>query len=207
MADYETMTQFKRFDPKTFLESQRQTATSKSETITLATLATLAGPPERFEILKPVFSSSTTSVENENQRCTPAKAAKVAKVSCDGPFTEALSALERGCPDYVERERWQQCVENGKRFLAAWDKPAQALGWTAGELFGLHQPPADPHPSYNRLSRYDETGLVWLLQGKGVVAMSSNTAAIRHKTGAVTSYRKINKPALGPLGDSLEDFR
>ena len=29
----------------------------------------------------------------------------------------------------------------------------------------LHDPPAVPHPSYSRLSRYDCTGLVWLLQG------------------------------------------
>jgi len=66
---------------------------------------------------------------------------------------------------------------------------------------------ACPHPSYQRLSGYDDKGLVWVLEGKPVVAMSSSTAAVAHKTGAITSYRKHNKPGLGPLGDSVDDFK
>ena len=30
----------------------------------------------------------------------------------------------------------------------------------AADLFGLHTPPAKPHPTYRRLSRYDCTGLI-----------------------------------------------
>src|SRR5690348_7397660 len=71
------------------------------------------------------------------------------------PFARVLDALERRCPEYVEPERWRQCIEDAQRFLANWGDKALALGWTAAELFGLHQPPAKPHPSYNRLSRYD----------------------------------------------------
>jgi hypothetical protein len=33
--------------------------------------------------------------------------------------------------------------------------------------------------------------MVWVLQGKPVVAMSSSTAAIQHKTGAITNYRNL----------------
>jgi hypothetical protein len=40
-----------------------------------------------------------------------------------------------------------------------------ALGWTAHDLYGLHPVPQKPTPNYQRLSRYDETGLIWLLQG------------------------------------------
>jgi hypothetical protein len=81
------------------------------------------------------------------------------------------------------------------------------LGWTVGELFGLHKPPEKPHPSYSRLSRYDATGLLWLLQGRRVVALTDNTAAIQNpNTGNVLAYRKARKPAYGPLGDSLDDF-
>jgi hypothetical protein len=47
----------------------------------------------------------------------------------------------------------------------------------------------------------------WLLNGSPVVAISSSTAAIKSKAGSITSYRKHNKPALGPLGDSLDDFK
>jgi hypothetical protein len=80
------------------------------------------------------------------------------------------------------------------------------LGWTARDLFGLHQPPTNPAPMYRRLSRYDETGLVWLLEGREVVALTQETASIRWPGGSVTIYRRNNKPAFGPLGDSLDDF-
>jgi len=68
-------------------------------------------------------------------------------------------------------------------------------------------PQLKPHPCYNRLSRYDCTGLVWLLQGRPVVALTADTAAIENATGSITTYRKHHKPALGPLGDSLDDFK
>jgi hypothetical protein len=104
-------------------------------------------------------------------------------------------------------DRWQQCVEDGDRFLARWGGHAETLGWTAHDLFGLHTPPENPHPSYRRLSRYDETGLIWLLAGREVVALTIDTAVIRWPSGSVTIYRKSEKPAFGPFGDSLDDFQ
>jgi hypothetical protein len=38
------------------------------------------------------------------------------------------------------------------------------------------------------------------------VALTEITAAIENETGAITVYRRFNKPALGPLVDSLADF-
>jgi hypothetical protein len=65
-------------------------------------------------------------------------------------------------------------------------KQATALGWTARDLFGL-QPVADkPAPNYRRLSRNDETGLIWLLQGRPVVVLTESTGAIENPTGAIT---------------------
>jgi hypothetical protein len=123
------------------------------------------------------------------------------------PFAHVLDQLERRCPDYVEAERWRQCVKDAQKFIAAWGDKALALGWTAGELFGLHEPPAKPRPSYSRLSRYDATGLLWLLQGRRAIALTADTAALQNpRTGTVTTYRKHRKPAYGPLGDSLDDF-
>jgi len=103
--------------------------------------------------------------------------------------------LEARCPDHVPVERWQQAVEDGKRFLAKWGEQAEALGWTSADLFGLHQPPEQPHPSYNRLSRYDWAGLIWLLKGRPVVALTETTAAIENPTGTITTYRRFNKPS------------
>jgi hypothetical protein len=123
------------------------------------------------------------------------------------PYARTLSALEARCPDYIEPGRWQRAVEDGRRFLGTWGEQAHAFGWTARDLFGLHKPPTRPHPSYSRLSRYDDTGLVWLLEGHSVTALSSETAAIRWPSGSITRYRKSHKPALGPVGDSIDDLQ
>jgi hypothetical protein len=117
-----------------------------------------------------------------------------------GRIGRTCKVLEQRCPDHVPAMRWQQAVEDGRRFLATWGKQAEALGWTARDLFGLQTPPAKPHPSYSRLSRYDETGLIWLLQGREVAALTETTASIRSAAGNITIYRKHNKPALGHPG-------
>jgi hypothetical protein len=48
--------------------------------------------------------------------------------------------------------------------------------------------------------------LIWLLQSRDVASLTEETAAIRWPSGSITTYRKYNKPALGPLGDSLDDL-
>jgi hypothetical protein len=119
-------------------------------------------------------------------------------------YGNALTALRSACPDLVEVERWQRAIRDADAFLATGGAQAHALGWTARELFGLHPMPTHPAPSYQRLSRYDATGLVWLLRGRPVIALSETEAAIQ-SAGAVVMYRKHRKPALGPVGDSLGD--
>src|SRR5262249_46774872 len=95
-------------------------------------------------------------------------------------FSRTLDVLESRCPELVPVERCQRAVEDGRRFLAQWGGPAAALGWTARDLFDLHQIPDSPAPDYRRLSRYDETGLIWLLRGRPVVALTASTAAIEN---------------------------
>jgi hypothetical protein len=67
--------------------------------------------------------------------------------------------------------------------------------------------PQTPHARYRRLARYDCAGLCWLLRGCEVVAITETTAAIRHPSGSITTYRRFNKPALGPVGDSMGDLQ
>ena len=122
------------------------------------------------------------------------------------PYEQAIEAVEHRCPEHIERHRWQQAVEDGRQFLTQWGDQAAALGWTTRDLFGLAPVPEKPAPNYRRLSRYDQTGLIWLLGGREVVALTETAAAIKNPTGAVTIYRRYSKPALGPVGDSLDDF-
>src|SRR5437016_5489016 len=66
-------------------------------------------------------------------------------------LAEALSELERHRPAFVAPTCWQRAVADGRRFLAQWGEQAEAFGWSPTDLFGLHDPPAQPHPSYRRL--------------------------------------------------------
>jgi hypothetical protein len=150
-----------------------------------------------FSRPRPLFSAS------QDQADAPAKVAKPAKVD---PFAFTFAALESGCPDLVPVARWQLAVEDGRGFLARWGEQAEALGWTGRDLFGLPAPPAKPHPSYSRLSRYDEIGLIWLLCGRKVVALTDATAAIENPTAAITVFRRFNKSGLGPVGACLDDL-
>src|SRR5262245_23809728 len=96
---------------------------------------------------------------------------------------QVFESLERRCPEYVEAWRWQQAVDDGRRFLGQWGDQAAALGWTSTDLFALHEPPVDAHPSYDRLGRFDCLGLVWVLEGRPVTMLSSESALIKTTTG------------------------
>jgi hypothetical protein len=121
------------------------------------------------------------------------------------PYCQAaIEALECRCPGYVEHDRWRRAIDDARRFLSEWGIRAKTLGWTPRDLLGLHQVPKEPSPNYDRLSRYDETGLIWLLGGRPVVALTADSASIEYASGAITVYRKNNKPAFGLVGDSLD---
>jgi hypothetical protein len=112
-----------------------------------------------------------------------------------GYYRDVLAALRSKCPEFVENDRWQQAVRDAETFLQRWSEQAQTLGWTARDLFGLHPVPDRHAPSYRRLSRYDATGLIWLLQGRPVIALTETEATILAPSGANLTYRRSNKPA------------
>jgi hypothetical protein len=147
---------------------------------------------------------------NDQTRTVACGSGVVRNPRCDfgriSRFGRNLHELERRCPDLVDCADWQQTIEDGRRFLAQWGAQAESLGWTSRDLFGLAPVPDKPTANFRRLSRYDLTGLIWLLRGDPVVALSETTAAVRHATGHITTYRRFHKPALGPLGDSLDDI-
>jgi hypothetical protein len=128
------------------------------------------------------------------------------KITRLAPLELTLLALAKRCPLHVDEAAWHRALADGDCFLAQWGGKAEGLGWTVRDLFGLAPIPDKPHPRYRRLARYDETGLIWLLRGRPVFALTKATASLKSATGMITVYRRHNKPALGPLGDSLDDL-
>ena len=79
-------------------------------------------------------------------------------------------------------QRWQQFVDDAGRFLdGGFAKKAAALGWDAFDLGCDRDRP---------FARIDSAGLLWLLNGNRLVALSENTATIETRTGARQSWRK-----------------
>ena len=120
-------------------------------------------------------------------KSAPPKAAKAPKVYVVAPgLAQALRTLKARRPERIGDHRWRQAAEDGRAFLARWGDQAQALGWTADDLFGLH--PVAP------LARYDVMGLAWLIRGRAVVALTENSAVIEHPNASRTVYRRQPKP-------------
>jgi hypothetical protein len=120
-------------------------------------------------------------------------------------YDQVFAALRARCPDHIEYDRWQQAIRDADSFLPTWGAQARARGWTAGDLFGLHPAPARPAANFSRLSRRDALGLIWLLDGRPVIALTDQQAEIQG-AGGVLVYRKFDQPALDS-GDCLHRMR
>jgi hypothetical protein len=92
-------------------------------------------------------------------------------------------------PGDVPLGRWQTFCNDVGRFLDSWASKAASLGWTPLELFG-----ADRDGPF---ARVDCAGLLWLVHGRRLVALSQDTAVIETSTGSRLTYRR--KPI--PPGD------
>jgi hypothetical protein len=62
------------------------------------------------------------------------------ETSPSGLYGHLLAALRSKRPHLVEPDRWQQATRDPDSFLTTSGQKAEALGWTARELFGLHPP-------------------------------------------------------------------
>jgi len=99
-----------------------------------------------------------------------------------------LQELKRmPAPEWAGPDRWSQVVEDADCFLSNWDRPACDLGWTALDLFGVHAVAPG--------CRYDVMGLMLLLGGGTVFALTVQTAAFRRLSGSTLTYRR--KPTSG----------
>jgi hypothetical protein len=132
-------------------------------------------------------------------------AAMMAQAEYDAnPYASALAALRARCPAYVPVDRWHQAIADVTTFISQWGTQAREHAWTVPELFGLHPVPERPAANCSRLSRVDALGLIWLLRGRPVTALTATEAAMRCHSGATLTYRKQNKSVRG--SDNLDDM-
>ena len=112
--------------------------------------------------------------------------ARVALLHCPPGVPEAwtqgvadLLAMARpaSCPD----AKWQALREDAYRFLRDHAARAHELGWTGLDLFGVH--PGKPWV------RFDCMGLVPILNGARVTALSGIEAVIEKSSGARLTFR------------------
>jgi hypothetical protein len=90
-------------------------------------------------------------------------------------------------PGDVPLKRWRRFVDDVGLFLNRWAAHAAALGWGPYDLFGCDRD--------RPIARIDQAGLLWLLNGDHLIALTENTATIETQTGArQTYYRKPRDP-------------
>lgn len=109
-------------------------------------------------------------------------------------WSEGVAQLgEMVRPARIRPDDWRQIVADAARFLRDWGSQAAALGWTTLDIFGAHP----THP----VERVDCVGLIAILHGAEVVAISDATICTRNRSGARLTYRRR------PLPDSIPLWR
>jgi len=103
-------------------------------------------------------------------------------------WAEGYAMLCRmSCPSTYALDRWRQLVDDGGLFLDRWGRNAAQLGWKAIDVFGVHAA-ASTH-------RYDSQGLVTLLAGRDVIAITADIARIDCGDGAHLTFHRTTMAA------------
>jgi hypothetical protein len=97
-------------------------------------------------------------------------------------YDDAFVRLSLHLPSGIPARRWRLFLSDATRFLNRWGPAAEGLGWTADDLFGLH--PTAP------MARYDCMGMLWMLRGHRVTALTDKLARI---SDGLTFYRRPSK--------------
>jgi hypothetical protein len=91
-------------------------------------------------------------------------------------------------PSDVPPRRWVRFIDDCGIFLdGGWAAKAAALGWGPLDLFGCNRD--------RPFARIDHMGLLWLLNGRKLVALTADSAAIDTPSGGtLTFHRKPIEP-------------
>jgi hypothetical protein len=99
-------------------------------------------------------------------------------------WAEGVALLDPAkSPADVPPAPWRQFVDDARGFIAnSMCDTAAALGWGSLDLFG-----AD---TMRPFARIDQAGLIWLLGGNRIVAMTAMTAVIETAAGVRQTYQR-----------------
>jgi hypothetical protein len=162
-----------------------RSVTPESQVVTTVTQVTYQGQRSQEN---DVTHSQRAATEQSSIRFE--ERAAIIEYDGGGPRTwaKALAQLDPANPPVdVPLARWQQFVDDCGRFLdLGWANRAEACGWGPLDLFGCDRE--------RPLARYDHMGLLWILQGRKLVALKADAATIDTLTGALQTYphRPIN---------------
>jgi hypothetical protein len=153
----------------------------------------------------PASAVAAEATEADSGKWSEAEEERAATVEYDGwiprAWAEGYARLHPDRPPGdVPQKRWQQFVDDVGHFLDHWADYAAALGWGPHELFGCDRE--------KPFARVDEAGLLWLLAGDRLIALSENTATIEKRTGARQTWRrKHSEPGRVLAWELVDDGR
>jgi hypothetical protein len=122
--------------------------------------------------------ANTTAASALTERTGIIELDDVACRSC----AEGLAQLDPSRPPAdVPPQRWVQFIHDGRQFLdEGWPSRAKALGWSPYDLFGC-----DHHRPFGRV---EHAGLLWLLNGRKLLALTGVVAKIATEAGGSLTY-------------------
>jgi hypothetical protein len=187
---------YTRFDPRAALQNRNRTeAAAKSaeaakpgelageEAVPFATFATFAAEPTGKQTLAPASEEDWGEAHEE----------RAGIIEHDGlaprAWAEAFARLDPARPPGdIPPKRWLRFIDDCGHFLDnGWALSAAELGWTPFDLFGC-----DRSKPFARVGR---SGLLWLLDGRQLRALTAETALISTPSGSsLTFYRRPHEP-------------
>jgi hypothetical protein len=144
-------------------------------------------------VVNPANSLIRPDSENQKSEGTPANLANL--LNGEGP-TEWLRGLATLDPNRPPADFggiwWRDLIRDAERFLPLWGQQAADLGWTTLDLFGVHRlAPA---------ARFSSMGLLLLVRGGRVVAITAGSAVIERQSKARLTYtRRPPEPQCAPI--------
>lgn len=165
------MTAFHKFDPWAFLGESAplppKPAKPAKEDETLAALAALAAPSA--PVAETDFEERAALVEHE--------------AGVPRAWAEGLALLHPDRPPaHVSPRRWLTFCNDAGAFIDRWAPQAAALGWSTVEVFGVHRT--------RPVERFDGAGLVWLLNGATIEALTADVVTVRTPHGTRQTIRR-----------------